>query len=152
SHKDKYAGDRKFYLWNIFTKASPSERDAALEEIHAVEAKLKQGAAFETLVKELNESSSSVKGTDLGLYRRDELAEQLQKVVEKMKAGEYSQVLDTNFGYQIIYVQEIQETPPKPLEELEADIKQILFNEYVDTRYQEWLEELRARSYIKIIL
>jgi parvulin-like peptidyl-prolyl isomerase len=85
------------------------------------------------------------------LYRRDELSTQLQKVVENLKAGEYSQVLETNFGYQIVYVQEIQETPPKPLEELEADIKQILYNEYVDNRYQEWLEEMRARSYIKII-
>jgi peptidyl-prolyl cis-trans isomerase SurA len=151
SHKDKYAGDKQYYLWNIFRKASPSEKDAALKEIQAVEAKLKQGAAFEAMVKELNESSSPVKGTDLGLYRPDELSAQLQTVVEKMKAGEYSKVLDTNFGYQIIYVQEINETPPKALEELEADIKQILFNEYVDNRYQEWLEELRARSYIKII-
>ena len=150
-HKEKYAGEKKYYLWNIFTKASPSEKDAALKEIQAVEAKLKQGASFETLVKELNESSSMVKGTDLGLYRRDELSAELQKVVGKMKAAEYSQVLDTNFGYQIIYVQEIQETPPQPLEEVEADIKQLLYSEYVDTRYQEWLEELRAKSYIKII-
>jgi peptidyl-prolyl cis-trans isomerase SurA len=150
-HREKYAGDRKYYLWNIFTKAAGSEKDAALKEIRDVETSLKQGAAFETLVKQLNESGSPAKGTDLGLYRRDELSAQLQKVVENMKAGEYSQVLDTNFGYQIIYVQKIEETPPKPLEELEADIKQILYNEYVDNRYQEWLEELRARSYIRII-
>jgi len=151
THKQKYAGSRKYYLWNIFIKASDYERDAALKEIQAVEAKLKQGASFEALVKQLNESSSPAKGTDLGLYRRDELSAQLQKVVENLKAGEYSQVLETNFGYQIIYVQDIQETPPKPLEELETDIKQILYNEYVDNRYQEWLGEMRARSYIKII-
>jgi peptidyl-prolyl cis-trans isomerase SurA len=150
-HKEKYAGEKKYYLWNIFTKASPSEKAAALKQIQAVEAELKQGASFETLVKELNESSSPVKGTDLGLYRRDELSPELQAVVGKMKAAEYSQVLDTNFGYQIIYVQEIQDTPPQPLEEVEADIKQLLYSEYVDTRYQEWLEELRAKSYIKII-
>ena len=151
THKEKYAGSEKYYLWNIFTKASEYEKDAALQEMQAVEAKLKQGASFEDLVKQLNESSSPAKGTDLGLYRRDELSAQLQKVVENLKAGEYSQVLETNFGYQIIYVQEIQQTPPKPIEELETDIKQILYNEYVDNRYQEWLEELRARSYIKII-
>lgn len=150
-HKEKYAGDRKYYLWNIFTKASEYEKDAALKEMQAVEAELKQGMPFEALAKQLNESSSPAKGTDLGLYRREELSAQLQKVVEKLKAGEYSQVLETNFGYQIIYVQDIQETPSKPLEQLEADIKQTLYNEYVDNRYQEWLGELRARSYIKII-
>jgi peptidyl-prolyl cis-trans isomerase SurA len=150
-HRDKYAGDRKYYLWNIFIKASDSEKDNALKEIQAVEATLKQGTSFETMVKQLNESGSPAKGTDLGLYRREELSAELQKVVEIMKAGEYSQVLDANFGYQIIYVQKIEETSPKPLAELESDIKQILYNEYVDNRYQEWLEDLRARSYIKII-
>ena len=150
-HREKYAGETKYYLWNIFTKASESEKDSALKEMRAVEATLKQGTSFESMVKKLNESGSPAKGTDLGLYRRDELSAELQKVVEKMKAGEYSQVLDTNFGYQIIYVQKIVETPSKPLAELESDIKQILYNEYVDNRYQEWLDELRARSYIKII-
>ena len=142
---------RKYYLWNIFIKASEYEKDAALKEIQAIEAKLKQGASFEALVKQLNESSGPAKGTDLGLYRRDELSAQLQTVVENLKAGEYSQVLETNFGYQIIYVQDIQETPAKPIEELEADIRQILYNEYVDNRYQEWLGEMRDRSYIRII-
>ena len=150
-HRGKYSGDRKYYLWNIFVKASEYEKDTALKEIQAVEAKLKQGTSFEALVKQLNESGSPAKGTDLGLYRHDELSAQLQKVVETMKAGEYSPVLDANFGYQIIYVQKIEETSPKPLAELESDIKQILYNEYVDNRYQEWLEDLRARSYIKII-
>ena len=150
-HKEKYAGDKKYYLWNIFVKASEFERETALKEINAVEARLKQGASFEALVKELNASASPVKGTDLGLYRRDELSSELQKVVENLKADEFSPVLETNFGYQIIYVQQIQETPPQPLQEVEADIKQTLYNEYVDTRYQDWLEELRARSYIKVI-
>jgi peptidyl-prolyl cis-trans isomerase SurA len=150
-HKEKFAGDKKFYLWNIFVKASEFEKEAALKEIKAVETRLEQGASFEALVKELNASASPVKGTDLGLYRRDELSPELQTVVENMKANEFSPVLDTNFGYQIIYVQQIQETPVQPLQEMEADIKQTLYNEYVDTRYQEWLEELRARSYIRII-
>jgi peptidyl-prolyl cis-trans isomerase SurA len=150
-HREKYAGDRKYYLWNIFIKTSEYDKADAMKDMRGIEAKLKQGASFEALVKQLNESSSPAKGTDLGLYRREELSAQLQKVVENLKAGEYSQVLETNFGYQIIYVQDIKETPSKPLEKLEADIKQILYNEYVDNRYQEWLEELRARSYIKII-
>jgi peptidyl-prolyl cis-trans isomerase SurA len=151
THKQKYAGSRKYYLWNIFIKASEYERNDALKEMQAIESKLQQGSSFEALVKQLNESSGPVKGTDLGLYRRDELSAQLQSVVENLKAGEYSQVLETNFGYQIIYIQDIQETPAKPIEELEADIRQILYNEYVDNRYQEWLKEMRNRSYIRII-
>ena len=112
---------------------------------------MKQGSSFETLVKEMNESSSAIQGTDLGLYRRDELSEEMQAVVVKLKADEFSEILDTNFGYQIIYVQKIQDTSAKPPEEVEAEIQEILYNEFVDNKYQVWLEDLRARSHIRII-
>ena len=87
----------------------------------------------------------------MGLYRPDELSEQLQGAVVKLKAGEFSEVLDTDFGPQIIYVQKIQETPTKSLDEIESEIGEILYNESVDNRYQDWLDELRKRSLIKII-
>ena len=151
SHQENYAGAKKYYLWNIFTKVSGSDRDAALQQMQAVEAKLKQGLSFDIMVNQLNDSSSSVQGTDLGLYRRDELSEELRTVVAKLKADEFSEILETNFGYQIIYVQKIEATAAKPLEEVEDEIQEVLYREFVDDKYQEWLEDLRARSHIRII-
>jgi peptidyl-prolyl cis-trans isomerase SurA len=151
SHLEKYAGDQKYYLWNIFIKASEADKPEALRAMKGIEKRLQQGSSFEALVKESNDSPSFVKGTDLGLYRRDELSEELRAVVGKLKAGEFSEILDTNFGYQIIYVQKVQDTPAKPIEAVESEIQQILYNEFVDNKYQDWLEELRARSHIRII-
>lgn len=151
SHREKYAGDKKYYLWNLFIKASAVDKNEALKEMKSVALKLKQGRSFEALVSELNQSASAVKGTDLGLYRRDELSEELRAVVSKLKSHEFSEILETNFGYQIIYVQEIQDTEAKPIEDVEAEIQQKLYEELVDNRYQDWLEDLRARSHIRII-
>lgn len=151
SHQEKYAGDKKYYLWNLFVKASAVDKNEALKKMKSVALKLKQGSSFEALVSELNESSSAVKGTDLGLYRRDELSEELRAVVSKLKSDEFSEILETNFGYQIIYVQEIRDTEAKPIEEVETEIQQILYEEFVDNKYQGWLEDLRARSHIRII-
>ena len=155
SHQDEYAGEKKYYLYNIFVRLSPqadtSEKEDALRQIEVAIARLNQGLSFEDLVNELNDSSSRVQGTDLGLYRPDELSKQLQGAVVKLKAGEFSEVLDTDFGPQIIYVQKIQETPTKSLDEIESEIGEILYNESVDNRYQDWLDELRKRSLIKVI-
>jgi len=151
SHQEKYAGEKKYYLWNLFIKASGVDKNEALKAMKGIEIKLKQGIAFEALVSELNESSSAVQGTDLGLYRRDDLSEKLQAVVSKLKTDEFSEILETNFGYQIIYVQKIQNTHAKPIEEVEAEIQHILYDELVDNKYQDWLEDLRARSHIRII-
>ena len=154
-HQDEYAGEKKYYLYNIFVRLSPqadtSERQNALRQIEDAVARLNQGLSFEDLVNQLKNSSSRVQGTDLGLYRPEELSKQLQGAVVKLKAGEFSEVLDTDFGPQIIYVQKIQETPTKSLDDIESEIKEILYNESVDNRYQNWLDELRKRSLIKII-
>jgi peptidyl-prolyl cis-trans isomerase SurA len=155
SHLDEYAGEKKYYLYNIFVRLSPqadtSERQKALRQIEDAIARLNQGLSFEDLVNQLNDSSSRVQGTDLGLYRLEELSEQLQGAVAKLKAGEFSDVLDTDFGPQVVYVQKIQETLTKSFDEIESEIEEILYNESVDNRYQDWLDELRKRSLIKII-
>lgn len=155
SHQDEYAGEKKYYLYNIFVRLSPeaetSEREEALRQMEDARARLDQGLSFEDLVDQLKDSSSRVQGTDLGLYRPEELSEQLQGAVEKISDGEYTEVLDTDFGPQIIYVQEIQETPAKSVDEVESEIAEILYNELVDNKYQDWLNDLRNRSLIKII-
>ena len=151
SHPEEYAGDKKYYLWNIFIKASGSDKAEALRLMQSVESRLRQGSPFESLVQEFNDSSSPIQGTDLGLYRRDELSEELRAVVADLKTGEFSDVLDTNFGYQIIYVEKIEESEAKSLEFVEAEIQQKLYDEFVNNRYQDWLEDLRARSHIRVI-
>jgi peptidyl-prolyl cis-trans isomerase SurA len=155
SHQDEYAGEKKYYLYNIFVRLAPgagtTEREDALRQIKNAAARLNQGLSFEDLVDQLKDSSSQVQGTDLGLFRLEELSEQLRKAIAKLKAGEISEVLDTDYGPQIIYVQKIQETATKSLEEIKSEIGEMLFNELVDNKYQDWLDELRKRSLIKII-
>jgi peptidyl-prolyl cis-trans isomerase SurA len=119
--------------------------------MEAILAQLKQGRSFESLVDELKNSTSAIQGTDLGLYRLDELSEQLRQVVKKMNTGEFSAVLEANFGFQILFVQKIEDTQAQPLAAVEAEIEELLYTESVDNKYQEWLEELRARSHSRII-
>jgi peptidyl-prolyl cis-trans isomerase SurA len=154
-HREKYAGEKKYHLWNMFIKVSSGSgsfaRNNARNRMEAIIAKLKQGRSFESLINELKSSSSAVQGTDLGLYRLEEVSEQLRQVVKNMGAGEFSGVLDTNFGFQILYVQKIENSQAKPLEAVESEIEELLYNELVDNKYQEWLEGLRARSHIRVI-
>jgi peptidyl-prolyl cis-trans isomerase SurA len=154
-HREKYAGEKKYYLWNMYAKVPPDsgsiEWSNARNQMEAMLVRLKQGQSFISLVDELERSPSFVQGTDLGLYSLEDLADQLRQVVEKMGPGEFSDVLETNFGYQIIYVQKFEESQAKPLEAVQAEIEEILFKEMVDTKYQQWLEELRAKSHIRVI-
>ena len=154
-HRDKYAGETKYHLWNISIRFSQmtdeSQKQIAFDKMKTVLSQLKQGRTFESFAAEAPDSPESPEGTDLGLYRLDELSRQLRNVVTDMKAGEYSSILETDIGYQIIYVQKILVTDSKSLSDVEAEIEDVLYNEAIDNRYNTWLSELRKRSHIKII-
>ena len=154
-HIEKYAAETKYHLWNIFIRFSQmtdeSLKQIAFGKMETVLSQLKQGQSFESLAAEAPDSPQSPQGTDLGLYRLDELSPQLRNVVKDMKAGEYSSILETDSGYQIIYVQKVLVADSKTLSEVETEIEDVLFNEAIDNRYNTWLSELRKRSHIKII-
>jgi len=155
AHREKYAGQKKYHIWNIFIRlpdfADESTKGHALEKMEAVITQLKQGRTFESLAAEDSDSPMDPQGADLGLFQLDELSPQLQKAVGVMKAGDFSPILKTDMGYQIIYVQKIAETDAKSLAKVKSEIQDALYNETVDNKFQAWIEELRRRSHIKII-
>jgi len=154
-HIEKYAGETKYHLWNIFIRFSrmtdESLKQIAFGKMETVLSQLKQGESFESLAAQAPDSPQSPQGTDLGLYRLDELSPQLRAVVKDMKAGGYSSIIETDSGYQIIYVQKVLVADPKALSDVETEIEDILYNEAIDKRYNTWLSELRERSHIRII-
>jgi peptidyl-prolyl cis-trans isomerase SurA len=154
NHSDKYGGEKKYHLRNIIMKVSlPADEKEKREvklRMDEVYAKLKAGQSFETMAKTYSESLAS-EGGDLGLFGLHDLSPQLQNEIKEMKAGEFTPVLYTDQGYQILYVQEIVNTSGKPLEEVSHEIERILFDDIVDNKFQSWLENLRKQSHIKII-
>ncbi len=155
AHSEKYAGETKYHIWNIFIRVpefeNGSAKQRALEKMESVATKLKQGEAFESLAALKPDSPMDPEGADLGLYRLEELSPQLQKAIKDMKAGDFSPILDTDMGYQIIYVQKIINSNPKSLADVKSEIQQTLYDEAVENRFQTWLQNLRNKSHIKII-
>ncbi len=149
---EKYTGDKKIHLWNIYVPIlNESQRQAALENIQTVKSKLDQGMQFQALIKDESLASLNAAGGDLGLFLTKELSETIMAAVKDMSAGDYTSILQTGNVYQIIYVEKIVQAQSKSVEEVQGEIEEILYREVVDSKYQEWLEGLRSRSHIKII-
>jgi parvulin-like peptidyl-prolyl isomerase len=87
----------------------------------------------------------------LGVFELKDLSPQIQAAVQNLKPGEFSQILDTEYGYQIFSVQEILENDGKTLEAVTPEIESKLFDEVVNQKFTEWLQELRKHAHIKII-
>jgi peptidyl-prolyl cis-trans isomerase SurA len=155
AHQDVYGGERQFHLWNLYVRfargVGAAEQQAARSKLEGVAAQLGQGTAFEDLVGQANSSGGEVRGSDLGLFKLDELSPQLREIIDGMQPFQYSDILEIERGYQIVYLQEIVESPAKPISAVEGEIQDILFREIVDNKFNVWLEDLRERSHIRII-
>jgi peptidyl-prolyl cis-trans isomerase SurA len=154
-NKSKYGGGTQYYLWNLFVKLPPhaaeADRKAAQALLQEALVEIKQGRPFEELVRRNAEGTQGLQGTELGLFRIEELTPQLRDVIRNLKTGHVSPIVESDFGYQLLYVQNIKETAGKPMAQVEAEIQETLFLEYVDRRFNVWLADLRKRSHIKIM-
>jgi len=154
-NRSKYGGGKTYYLWNLFVKLPPNpvpaDRQAAQALLQAALTEVKQGRSFEELVRLNADGAKGIQGSELGSFRIEELTPQLRDVVQGMKPGQVSAITESDFGYQVVFVQQINETAGKPLAEVEGEIQEILFRERVDSRFAAWLADLRKRSYIKIM-
>jgi peptidyl-prolyl cis-trans isomerase SurA len=151
----KYGGSKKYHLWNLFAKlprnAGSAERQEARALLQAALAEIKQGRSFEDMARSGGAGDGGLQGSDLGLFRVEELTPQLREVVKTMPAGAVSPIVESEFGYQVVFVQDIVETAGRPLAEVEPEIQEILYREMVDGKIKAWITDLRRRSHIKIM-
>jgi parvulin-like peptidyl-prolyl isomerase len=65
--------------------------------------KARAGAKFEDVVKEYSdEPGAAQRGGDLGKFRKGQMVPAFQDAVEKLKVGEISDLVKTQFGYHVI--------------------------------------------------
>jgi peptidyl-prolyl cis-trans isomerase SurA len=154
-NKAKYGGGTQYHLWNLFVRlpsqASAANREAAQTILEEALAELRREQPFPEMVRRTAERPSDLQGSDLGLFRIEELTPRLREAVRELKAGQYSPIVETDFGYQIVFVQEVRQTASRPLAQVESEIQDLLFRERVDDRFTSWLADLRKRSHIKIM-
>lgn len=149
------ATERRVHLRHILLSvaegASGSQKNEARRRAEALHAKLKAGADFGALARESSDSSGAADGGELGWFRVEELAPEVRKAIEGLKAGQFSPVLDTDVGFQIFLLAEAELPPEKALEEVSSEIEDKLYREIVDRKFESWIEGLRKRSHIKIM-
>ncbi|MBI5232953.1 MAG: peptidyl-prolyl cis-trans isomerase, partial [Deltaproteobacteria bacterium] len=113
---------------------------------------LGSGEDFADLVRQLSEGPSSANGGDLGDTKEGELSLPIEEAAKKLKPGEISEPIQTTEGITIIQLIERKDAGPRPLEEVEKTIQDILFKKTIDERYKQWLDDTKKTAHIKVLL
>jgi peptidyl-prolyl cis-trans isomerase D len=127
---ETFREEKEIRARHILFKLDP---DAPEEEVEKVKKKASMvlekargGEDFADLAKKYSEGPSAQKGGDLGYFGKGRMVKPFEEAAFKMKKGEISELVRTQFGYHIIKVEDVLEARTKTLKEVRGEIRKTL--------------------------
>jgi len=117
-------------LISVPAGATPAEKAAAKAKAEDILKQLKAGGDFKALAEKYSDDSSNKhSGGDLGFFSRGQMIKPFEDAAFKMKPGDVD-IVETNFGYHIVKVEEtkpahvdsLEEARPKIVEEMRTQL------------------------------
>lgn len=121
----------------------------ARKKIDAILAELKKGGDFAKIAQEKSEGPSGPKGGDLGYFGKGQMVKPFEEAVYKLKVGEVSDVVKTQFGFHVIKLVDIKKAGATPLSEVEESIKMFLKRQKGEEVFREFVAKLRSSASIE---
>jgi peptidyl-prolyl cis-trans isomerase SurA len=122
--------------------AAEAKANDLLKQIH-------DGANFEDIAKKNSDGPSAPDGGALGMFKRGQLAKELEDKTFAMKAGEVTEVIRTKQGYVILKVVDHQQAGIPPMKDVLPKIMDALYYEKLQPALRAYLTKLREDAYIK---
>jgi parvulin-like peptidyl-prolyl isomerase len=150
-HPEEFTEPPEFKLKAI-TITSGSGSDEGIEaKKQEINRKIAAGEDFGVLASEYSEGPEKESSGDLGSFKKGDLAKELEEPVENLRQGEVTPWIQFRNGWYILKLVEKKEARVKPFEEARDDIEKKLLGEKTQVKLEEFMKELKDRSYIKIL-
>ncbi|MEO7157848.1 MAG: peptidylprolyl isomerase [Vicinamibacterales bacterium] len=125
-----------------------AQDDAAKAKAEEVRTKIIAGEAFARLASDYSDSGSKANGGLVGPLQKTDLSEELQKAIAGLKTGGVTPVLRTTRGYQIIKIENLQETTTKSFEDARGEVADKIANGKRQGEYLKFIDKLRSEAII----
>jgi peptidyl-prolyl cis-trans isomerase C len=155
SHKDEFKTPEMVRARHILIKTDPSASDndkkKAREKAEEILKKIKAGEDFAKLASDVSDDTGSkTKGGELGFFPKGMMVKSFEDAAFSLKPGEVSGIVETQFGYHIIKVEEKKEPGIEPLDTAKEKIKQKLLPEPTKIKVAEFIEKAMKEANIEI--
>jgi parvulin-like peptidyl-prolyl isomerase len=150
SNKERFTKPESVRVANISFPAPDGDMDKALKNAEDARAAIVAGAPFEEMAAKCTGDPDAAKKCVLGSFGRGELSSDIEERAFKMAAGEVSEPIKTDKGYQLIKVIEKTQAGLKPLSEVRQQVVDELSSKQGEALFAKWVQELRKRTYVEI--
>lgn len=153
-HIEEFQNPQRTKVRRIFLSApkEAEERAKVKERILEIFDRLKQGADFGSIAENESQGPEADKAGLIGWVSKGDLVPELEQVIEKISVGEISEPIETEWGFHILKVEERQGNDKLSYEQARIFIEPKLKEQYINERYQKWLNEIKKGANIRIFL
>lgn len=123
--------------------------DEARAKAEALHEQAAGGEDFGTLAAENSESGSRANGGLIGPLKREELAEDFQRLIDPLSPGEITEIIRSSQGFQFFKLEARTEDSQLTFEQARPQIAEAIGNEKRVTELDEYLDGLRAQAIIE---
>ena len=141
---------RQYNAQHILIKADSDNAAAAAEStIRKIYAQARSGADFAGLARQYSQDGSAANGGDLGWFSDGMMVTPFEDAVHKLKPGQVSAPVRTQFGWHIIKLNDIRESGT-PEERQQNAVRQYISQQKAQQATTNLLRELHSSSFVDI--
>jgi peptidyl-prolyl cis-trans isomerase SurA len=151
AHQKEFVRPEQVAIREIFL-STEGKKDAEIAELKKKVAgfieRVQNGEDFAELAKRFSEGTTAKQGGYLGMFKRGELAKELEEKTFALKKNGLTDVIQTKQGFLALQVLEHYAEGEQPLPKVENEIRERLYNERMGPALRDYLKTLREQSYV----
>ncbi len=138
-HKEDFDNPRAYTVRHILL-TNKADAQAAF-------ARLQSGEKFDKLAKEVSQDRGSAEnGGLIGPVKKGDLVPEFEAVAINLKNNEMSGIVETDYGYHIIFKVSEQKLPAVSFEAAKPEIKRVIERE----KFEKWMEDMKAKFGVSV--
>ena len=148
AHKNEFKSPGMVRLGQILISTEKRKPEEAEKRANEALAELKAGQRFAEVAKKYSEGPSAEQGGDVGFMKEGTLAPDIAAAVAKLDVNEFTNPIQTRYGFIILKVLERYSSGIPKFEEVEQRVNEVLYDQAMQPRLREYMSQLRKESYI----
>jgi peptidyl-prolyl cis-trans isomerase C len=155
SHKDEFKTQdmvkARHILVRVDNSASDDEKKKAKEKTELYLKKIKDGEDFAKLASDFSDDpGSKAKGGDLGFFPRGRMVKPFDDAAFSLKPGETSGIVETQFGFHIIKVEDRKDSSVESFDVVKERLKQKLSQDRTRKELTDFIDKAMKDSKTEI--
>jgi len=151
-HPDEFTEPPEYKLKAIYVSSGDKSEEEARAKMAEIDRKLAEGGELENLAEEYSEGPEKDNQGDIGTYKKGDMDKTLEQAVENLEEGSLTSWIEIPSGWFLIKLEEKTESRLKTFDEVKKDVENALFLQEQQVKIRDYLEELKKRSFIKILI